>query len=152
MKWINHTCTYIPLPLEPPLPPIPVPPIQVITENWAELSLLYRSFTAETCVTRCCSVLQSCPTLRDPMDCSTPGLLVLHYFPEFAHAQTSQWTWVRDAIQPSHPLLLPSPSALNLPQHQGLFKWISSSRQVAKVLELQLQHQPFLRIFRTDFL
>ena len=60
--------------------------------------------------------------------------------------------WVGDAIQPSHPLLSPSPPALNLSQDQGLFKWVSSSHQVVKVLELQLQHESFQWIFRTDFL
>ena len=54
-----------------------------------------------------------------------------------------------DAIQPSHPLSSPSPSALNLSQHQGLFKWVSSSHQVTKVLEFQFQHQPFQWIYRT---
>ena len=57
-----------------------------------------------------------------------------------------------DAIQPSHPLLSPSPPTFNLSQHQGLFQWVSSSRQVAKVLEFQLQHQSFQWIFRIDFL
>ena len=56
-----------------------------------------------------------------------------------------------DAIQPSHPLSSPSPPAFNLSQHQGLFKWVSSSHQVAKVLELQIQHQSFQWTFRTDF-
>ena len=60
--------------------------------------------------------------------------------------------WVSEAIQPSHPLLSPFPPAFNLSQHQGLFKWVSSLHQVAKVLELQLQHQSFQWIFRTDFL
>ena len=60
--------------------------------------------------------------------------------------------WLSDAIQPSHPLSSPSPPAFNLSQHPGLFKWASSSHQVAKVLEFQLQHQPFQWIFRTDFL
>ena len=55
-------------------------------------------------------------------------------------------------IQKSHPLSSPSPPALNLSQHQDLFQWVSSSHQVAKVLELQLQHQSFQWIFRTDFL
>ena len=59
---------------------------------------------------------------------------------------------VGDAIQSSHPLLSPFPPALNLSQHQGLFRWVSSSHQVAKVLEFQLQHQSFQWIFRTDFL
>ena len=69
--------------------------------------------------------------------------------PEFIQTHVH---WVGDAIQPSHPLLSPSPPTFNLSQHQGLFKWVSSSHQVAKVLELQLQHQSFQWIFRTDFL
>ena len=60
--------------------------------------------------------------------------------------------WVSDAIRPSHPLPCPSPPAFNLSQQQGLFKWVSSSHQVAKVLAFQLQHQSFQWIFRTDFL
>ena len=60
--------------------------------------------------------------------------------------------WVSDAIRPSHPLSSPSPPAFNLSQHQGLFKWVSSSYQVAKALEFQLQHQSFQWLFRTDFL
>ena len=60
--------------------------------------------------------------------------------------------WVSDAIQPSHPLSSPSPPALNLSQHQGLFQWVSSLHQVTTVLEFQLQHQSFKWIFRTDFL
>ena len=84
----------------------------------------------------CCSVTNLCLTLFDPMDCSTPGFPVLHYLPEFAQTHVD---WVHDAIQPSHPLSSPSPPALNLSQHQGLFQWVGSSRQVAKVLELQLQ-------------
>ena len=56
-----------------------------------------------------------------------------------------------DAIQPSHPQLPPPLPALNLSQHQGLFQWVGSSHQVAKVLEPQLQHQSFQRIFRVDF-
>ena len=73
-----------------------------------------------------------------PMDCSVPSFSVLHYLPEFAQTHVH---WVGDAIQPSHPLLSPSPPAFNRSQHQGLFQWVSSSSQVAKVLELQLQHQ-----------
>ena len=60
--------------------------------------------------------------------------------------------WIGDPIQPSHPLPSPSPPAFNLSQHQGLFQWVGSSHQVAKVLELQLEHQPFQWIFRVDFL
>ena len=85
------------------------------------------------------SVTQSCPTLCDPMNCSTPGLPVHHQLPESTQTHVHR---VGDAIQASHPLLSPSP-ALNLPQHQGLFQWIVLSHQVAKVLEFQLQHQSF---------
>ena len=95
------------------------------------------------------SVAQSCPTLCDPMDCSMPGLPVHHQLPEVIQTHVH---WVRDAIQPSHPLSSPSPLAFNLSHHQGLFQWVSSSHQVAKVLESQLQHQSFQWIFRIDFL
>ena len=97
----------------------------------------------------CCSVTQSCPTLCDPMDSSMPGFPLLHHLLELAQTHVH---WVSDAIQPSHPLSSPSPPAFNLSQHQGLFSWVNSSHQVAKVLELQLQHQSFQWIFRTDFL
>ena len=60
--------------------------------------------------------------------------------------------WFSDAIQPSHPLSSPSPPTFNLSQHRGLFQWVCSLHQVAKVLEFQLQHQSFQWIFRTDFL
>ena len=86
------------------------------------------------------SLTQSCPTLCDPMNCSTPGLPVHHQLLEFTQTHVH---WVGDAIQPSHPLLSPSPPALNLSLHQGPFKWVSSSHQVAKVLEFQLQYQSF---------
>ena len=95
------------------------------------------------------SVAQSCLTLCDPMDRSTPGLPVHHQLPEFAQTHVH---WVGDAIQPSHPLSSPSPPAFNLSQHQGLFHSVSSLHQVAKVLEFQLQHQSFQWIFRNDFL
>ena len=75
------------------------------------------------------SVAQSCLTLCDPMNCSMPGLPVHHQLPEFTQTHVH---WVCDAIQPSHPLSSPSPPALNLSQHQGLFKWVSLSHQVAK--------------------
>ena len=86
--------------------------------------------------------------LWNPVDCSTSGFLFLHYLPEFAQTHVH---WVSDAIQPSHPLLPSSPTALNLSQHQGLFQWIDSLRQVAKGLELQLQHQSFQWIFKSQF-
>ena len=69
----------------------------------------------------CCSVSWSHPALCDSMDCSTPGFLVLHCLPEFAQIHVH---WVDDAIQPSHPLLPPSPLDLNLSQHYGLFHWV----------------------------
>ena len=84
-----------------------------------------------------------------PWAISKPGLPVHHQLPEFTQTHVH---WVSDAIQPFHPLLSPSPPALNLSQHQGIFKWVSSSHQVAKVLEFQLQYQSFQWTFRTDFL
>ena len=95
------------------------------------------------------SVTQSCPTPCDPMDCNTPVFPVHHQLPELIQTHVH---WVGDAIQPSHPLSSPFPPAFNLFQHQGLFWWVSSSQQVTKALELQLQHQSFQWIFRTDFL
>ena len=89
---------------------------------------------------RAISSVQSCPTLCDPMNRSTPGFPVHHQLLESTQTHVN---WVGDAIQPSYPLSSPSPPALNLSQHQGLFKWVSSSHQVAKVLEFQLQHQSF---------
>ena len=79
------------------------------------------------------------------MGCSTPGFPVLHHLLEFVQTDVH---WVGDAIQPSHPLLPPSPPAFNFSQHQDLFQWVSSSHQVASVLEHQLQHQYFQWIFR----
>ena len=82
---------------------------------------------------------QLCPTLCDPMDCNTPSLPDHHQLPEFTQTHVH---WVGDAIQPSHPLSSPSPTTFNLSKHQGLFKWVRSSHQVAKVLEFQLQNSP----------
>ena len=75
------------------------------------------------------SVTQWCPTLCDPMDCSMPGLSIHYQLPELTQPHVH---WVSDAIQPSHPLSSPSPPTFNLSQHQSLFKWVSSSHQVAK--------------------
>ena len=72
----------------------------------------------------CCAVTESCLIPCDPMDCSIPGFPVLHYLLEFAQTHVH---WVSDAIQPSHPLSLPSLPALNLSQHQSLFQWVGSS-------------------------
>ena len=85
------------------------------------------------------SVAQSCPTLHDPMNRSTPGFPVHHQLPESTQTHVH---WVGDAIQPSHPLSSPSPPALNLSQHQGLFKWISFSHQVAKYWSFSFNISP----------
>ena len=82
----------------------------------------------------------SCVWLCHTMDCSTPGFPVHHQPPELTQTHVH---WVGDAIQPSHPLSSPSPPAISLSQHQGLFQRVSSSHQVAKVLEFHLQHQSF---------
>ena len=95
------------------------------------------------------SAAQSCLTLCNPMDCSTPGFPVHHQLPELIQTHVHR---VGDAIQPSHPLSSLSLPAFNLSHHQGLFKWVSSLHQVAKVLAFQLQHQSFQLLFRTDFL
>ena len=113
----------------------------ILTEGWVQsLSVLFSSVT------------QSCPTLCDPMDCSMPGFPVHHQLPELAQTHVYQ---VGDAIQPPHPLLPPSLPVFSLSEHQGLFQWVSSSHQMAKVLELQ--HQSFqwysgLISFRIDWL
>ena len=83
------------------------------------------------------------------MDYSMPGLPVHYQHPELTQTHVR---WVGDTIQPSHPLSSPSPPAFNLSQHQGLCQWVSSSHQVPKVFEVQLQHQFFQWIFRSDFL
>ena len=132
--------------------------------NWTELYVMscyrigqHRSRTCpssqevplESALIQFSSVFQSHLPLCDPMDCSTPGFPVHHQLLEPAQIHVH---WVRDAIQPSHPLSTPSPPAFSLSQHQGLFQWVSSSHQVAKVLELQLQHQSLHWIFRIYFL
>ena len=84
-----------------------------------------------------------------PHGLQTTSFPVLRYFPEFTQTHVH---WIGNAIQPSHPLLSPSAPAFSLSQHQGLFQWVGSSHQLAKVLDLQLQHQPFQWIFRVDIL
>ena len=81
------------------------------------------------------SMAQSCLTLCNPMNRSTPGLPVHHHLPEFTQIQVHR---VSDAIQPSHPLSSPSPPSPNPSQHQSLFQWVNTSHEVAKVLEFQL--------------
>ena len=87
--------------------------------------------------------------LCNPANRSTPGLPVHHRLSEFTQTHVH---WMGDAIQPSHPLTSPSPPAFNVSQHQGLFKWVTSSHEVAKVLELQPQHQSLQWTPRTDLL
>ena len=95
------------------------------------------------------SVAQSGLTLCNPMNRRMPGLPVHHQLPESTQTHVH---WVGDDIQPSHPLSPTSPPALDLSQHWGLFKWVSSLHQVAKVLAFQRQHQSFQWTPRTDFL
>ena len=97
------------------------------------------SWSYTFCRSQFSSVTQSCLTLCDPMDSSTPGFAVHHHILEIAQTHVHR---VRDAIQPSHPMSSPSP-AFSLSQHQCLSPWVNSSDQVAKVLEFQLQHQSF---------
>ena len=99
------------------------------------------------------SVTQSCLTLCDPMDCSTPGLRVHHQYLELAQTHVRQ---VSDAIHPSHPLSSPSPPAFSLSQHQGLFQWVGSLHQVPKYWSFSLNISPSneysgLSSFRIDW-
>ena len=100
-------------------------------ECWSQLKPLLVVFSS----VQFSSVAQLCLTLCDPMNYSTPGFPVHHQLPEFTQTHVHR---VIDAIQPSHPLLSPSPPALNPSQHQSLFQWVNSSHEVAKVLEFQL--------------
>ena len=118
--------------------------LQRLGHNWTTtisnhetvyVKLLYGSILWYLQFSQFNSVAQSCPTLYDPMDCCTRGLLLSYHFPKFAQVHVH---CTGDAIQPSHLLMLCSPSALNLSQHQGLFQWVSCSYQVTKILELQL--------------
>ena len=124
--------------LSPRLPGTIASPIFPTTHRVVNLSSEFSEASAGGL--GCCSVTQSCQTRCDPKDCHMPGFPVLHHLPELAQTHVH---WVCDAIQPFHPLSSPSPPAINLSQHQGLFQWVSSSHQVAKVLEFQLQHQSF---------
>ena len=117
--------------------------------NFGLDTLLVQSYLSSVQFSSVQSVAQSCVTLCNPMNRSTPGLPVHHQLPESTQTHVH---WVIDVIQPSHPLSSPSPPALNPFQHQGLFKWVSSSHQVAKELEFQLQHQSFQWTPRTDLL
>ena len=97
----------------------------------------------------CCSVAKSCLTVCDPVNSSTPGFPGLHSLLEFVQTQRPLNHWYHPTISSS---VRPSPPTLNLSQHQGLFQWIGSSHQAAKILELHLQHQSYQWIFRIDIL
>ena len=93
------------------------------------MTLQSHSWAQSFLVGWCCLVAKLCLTLCNPMDCSLPGFPVHHQLPEFTQTHLH---WVSDAIQPSHPLSSPSPPTFNPSQHQGLFKWVSSSHLGAK--------------------
>ena len=119
-------------------PPKPMSIVSVILSNNLILChplLLLPSIFPSISSVQFSSVTQSCPTLCYPMNLSTPGLPVHHQLPELAQTHVHR---VSDAIQPSHPQSSPFPPAPNPSQHQGLFQWVNSSHEVAKVLEFQL--------------
>ena len=116
--------------------------------RWVRLEALQDVVGGWVVISCCCLIAKSCLTVCDPMDHSTLDFPDLHHLLEFAQTHVH---WVTDAIQPSHPLLLPLLLALTLSQHQGLFQWTGTLHQVAKILELQLQYQSFQWIFRADF-
>ena len=113
-----------------------------VMSNWCDSIFLLPSVQFS-------SVTQLCLTLCDPMNCSMPGCPVHHQLLEFTQSHVHR---VGDAIQPSHPLSSPSAPAPNPSQHQGLFQWVNSSQEMAKVLEFQLQHQSFQWTPRTYLL
>ena len=124
-------------------------PLQSLTSFYHLSNKWSKPPSSLLCIITVSSVAQSRPTLCNPVDFSMPGLPVHHQLPKFAQTHVH---WVSDAIQPSHPLSCPSPPAFNLSQHQGLFQWVTSCHQVAKVLEFQLQDQSFQWTPRTDLL
>ena len=131
-----------------------LPAKRSLHQNLTEQDLILDVQPPELWENRFSSVTQSCLTLCDPMNCSMPGLPVHHQLPEFTQTHVHL---VGDAIQPSHPLLSPSPPAPNPSQHQGLFQWVNSLHEVAKILEFQPQHSPSsehpgLISFRMDWL
>ena len=119
-----------------------------------QLSHLYMTTRKTISTIQFSLVAQSCLTLCNSMDSSTPGLPVHHQLLEFTQTHVH---WVGDAIQPSHPLLSPSPPTFNLSQHQGLFQWVSSWPQVAKYWSFTFSISPSneysgLISFRMDWL
>ena len=109
-------------------------PSQTLPKNWRRGNVSKLIFLSQHSA-QFSSVTQLCPTSCDPMNRSTPGLPVHHQLLEFTQTHIHR---VRDAIQPSHPGLSPSPPASKLSQHQSLFQWVNSSHEVAKGLEFQL--------------
>ena len=118
----------------------------ILTKNMCKLNNLHKIFMIVIYISsfqsllydytlQFSSVAQSCPTLCNPMNRSTPGLPVHHQLLEFTQTHVH---WVRDAIQPSRPRSSPSPPVPSPSQHQSLFQWVNSSHEVAKVLEVQL--------------
>ena len=119
--------------------------------HWWDTKVSNSCNTSPNIISELQSVQFSCSVVSNSLwpHGRTPGFPVHHQLPELVQTHVH---WVSDAIQPSHSLSSPSAPAFNLSQHQGLFQWVSSSNQVAKILELQLQHQSFQWIFRTDLL
>ena len=129
-----------------------------ISESIISFFLIFKGSIVSTCrsakltrqtLTILNSVIQLCPTLCDPMDCSMPDLPVHHQLLELAQMHVH---WVGDAISSISSSVVPFSSHLQSFPYQGLFQWVISSHEVAKVLELQLQHHSYLWIFKIDFL
>ena len=121
--------------------------------SWADTNEV-NTYIFNTCSVQFNSVAQSCPTLCDPMNCSTPGLPVHHQFLEFTQTHVHQ---VGDAIQPSHPLPSPSPPTPSPSQHQGIFQWVNSSLELPKYWSFSFsiipsKEHPGLISFRVDWL
>ena len=125
---------------QPPLLLLACAPVMILMQDECTGSSVFlKDFSPDTCIAhqpcllvQFSSVTQSCPTLCDPMNRSTPGLPVHHHLPELTQTHVHQ---VRDAIQPSHPRSSPSPPAPNPSQHHGLFQRVNSSHEMSKVLE-----------------
>ena len=113
--------------------------LPITWNHWGTYLIAWRKVVWGIGFCCCCLVVKLCPSPCNPINSSSPGILVLRYLPHFAQTHVH---WVDDAIKTSH-FLPPPPLTFNLSQHQGLSRWVCSSHQVAKVLELQLQHQSF---------